>query len=60
MNPGGHHESSAELTPSNFCTMLRLANLYVEARWMSEKEWLAWRRAILSRMELPAVSGVLQ
>ena len=40
--------------------MLQLAKLYVDAGWMGEPEWLAWRRAILSRMELPAVSGRVQ
>ncbi len=50
----------ADLTPSDLHTFLRLANLYLEAGWMSEKEWLAWKRAIVARLELAPASERLQ
>jgi len=50
----------AELAPGELHTMLRLAELYAEARWMTERERRAWRRAILARMDLPPVSERLQ
>lgn len=49
-----------DLSRSELEPMLRLASLYLEAGWMSETEWRAWRRAILARLDIPTVSARLQ
>jgi len=50
----------ADLSPSDLHTFLRLANLYLEAGWMTEREGLVWRRAIVARMDLEPVTALVQ
>ena len=44
------------MSPAELRTMLQLTKLYIDDQRITELEWLAWRRAIVSRLVLPPVS----